>query len=169
MSKNSRASTRRRTQTLFRLIFFNIKILKTISLLCSRLSVIKDCSADYPLPTASVSPVSTQAEPAGSVGPPILGALAAQCGALSPETLEAMQGAAADGLEARQGPPSALPGTAEGGWRRTERSPQLPRCCILSPAAGVAGAAPAPQPNIFHLTTEMAAVWGPTEKTHLLS
>lgn len=56
MSKNSRASTRRTTQMLSRLIFFNIKILNTISLLCSRLSVIKDCNADYPLPTASVSP-----------------------------------------------------------------------------------------------------------------
>lgn len=70
-------------------------------------------------------------------------------GALSPEEPGAgaagplpapAQGAAADGSEARQGPPrrGALPGTAEGGWRRgTERSPQLPRCCILSLAAGL--------------------------------
>lgn len=111
--------------------------------------MIKDCDADYPLPTASVPPISTQAELGGAVGPAVSGASAARCRALSPEALEAgaarplpapTQGAAAAGFEARQGPPrrGALPSTAEGGWSRgTDRSPQLPRCCVLSPAAGL--------------------------------
>lgn len=115
--------------------------------------MIKDCNADYPLPTATVPPVFPQAELGGAAGarasgPSASGPSAAPRGALSPEEPGARaagplpaptQGAAAHGFEARQGPPrrAALPGTAECGWRRgTERSPQLPRGCIVSPAAG---------------------------------
>lgn len=101
----------------------DIKLFKTISLLCSRLSMIKDCNADYPLPTAMASPISTQANTVSYMCP-FLGASTAQ--SLSLEMQEARaagplpaptQGAAAVGFEAKQGPPRqrALPGTAEGG------------------------------------------------------
>lgn len=117
-----------------------------------------------------VSPISTQAELDGAVGPPISGASAAQCGALSPEVLEARaagplpaatQGVAADGFEASQGQPrrGALPGTAEGGWRRGDREePTAAQMLHSLSCSWVAGAAPATQPNIFHLATEITAV-----------
>lgn len=177
MSKNSRASTRKRRRAHFRLIFFNIKIFKIISLLCSSHSVIKGATLTTHWWQLQYLTFLLRLSRAVLCIPPLQVPL--QCGAEPQPRGIGSQGTRntarsctrdcgrrvwSQSVTTKVGNSSWHgKGWLEEGDRNEPTAAQMLHSLSHSQ---VAGAAPATRASFFHLTTEIPVVQRPAGRTH---